>query len=337
MTLPDGATVRELVRLACRAPSVHNTQPWHWVVTDHEIRLHADTGRQLTYADADGRDLTVSCGAALHQLTVAAAGRGWAAAVDRLPDPAHPLHLATVSFAPHTPDSTDLRTFEAISERRTDRRQVSSWPVPPARLEQLTRIAAHFGVVVTIAPGGDAGLVPRLLQQALAARAADQAYHAELLSWIQPFFHGEGMPTTNLLTSSAGARGDPTRFPPGSLSDPYVDAGGPSPAWLVLSTSSDDRLSWLRVGEAMDAIWLACTVTGLAVVPFSQPIEVAVTRAAVERELLEDASCPQILLRVGWPPVMNKPVPLTPRRPLDEVLNVPETARAMSRSWLRGR
>lgn len=321
MTFPDDATVRELVRLACRAPSVHNTQPWQWEATDQDLRLHVATDRQLTRTDPDGRDLAVSCGAALHQLVVAAAGHGWAAAVSRLPDPARPQHLATVTFAARPPDLRELQLFQALEDRRTDRRQVSSWAVPPARLDELAAIAARFGVVVTAAPGGTTGLVPRLLRQAMEVQDADGARRDELLSWVHPFFDREGIPVSNLLSAAAAAAGETTRFPPGSLSDPYVEHADPAPAWLVLSTASDDRLSWLRVGEALDAIWLACTVVGLSVVPFSQPIEVARTRAEMAHHLLEDDSCPQLLLRVGWPTPTNEAVPLTPRRPLEEVLD----------------
>jgi nitroreductase len=31
---------------ACRAPSVHNTQPWRWQVSDDEVGLHADLFRR---------------------------------------------------------------------------------------------------------------------------------------------------------------------------------------------------------------------------------------------------------------------------------------------------
>ena len=37
-----------LIDLACRAPSVHNTQPWRWRInSDDSIELWADRDRQL--------------------------------------------------------------------------------------------------------------------------------------------------------------------------------------------------------------------------------------------------------------------------------------------------
>lgn len=66
MTTPDITTVHTALEIACRAPSVHNTQPWRWALAPHSVHLFADRSRQLPVIDQDGRDLTVSCGAALH-------------------------------------------------------------------------------------------------------------------------------------------------------------------------------------------------------------------------------------------------------------------------------
>ena len=75
------------MRHALRAPSVHNTQPWRWRLGDDAVQLHADRGRHLVATDPDGRDLVLSCGAALHHLLVALAAQGVEVEVDRLPDP----------------------------------------------------------------------------------------------------------------------------------------------------------------------------------------------------------------------------------------------------------
>lgn len=326
MTTPDSATTRELVRLACQAPSIHNTQPWSWVVSDDTLELHAATGRHLKHTDPDGRDLVVSCGAALHQLVVAAAGNGWSCDVERLPVPNNRNHLASVTFDSHVTDAVDTALLRAIAQRRTDRRQVSSWEVPRARLAQFVDIAAQFGVVASVQPSGSDTLVRRLLREASELHDADEACRAELLHWTRPFARDEGVPLRNLLTPSAAIKGDGTRFPAGSLSDDHEESASAHPSWIVLATASDDRLSWLRVGEALDAIWLACTVAGLSVVPFSEPIEVESTRSVLKQDMLNGSCLPQLLIRVGWPPVLSAAVPPTPRRPLDEVFEVTGSA-----------
>ena len=82
---------RELVHMACRAPSIHNTQPWAWRLAGADtIELYADRRRQLAQIDPEGRALAISCGAALHHLVVAAEGFGLVAETHLLPLPATP-------------------------------------------------------------------------------------------------------------------------------------------------------------------------------------------------------------------------------------------------------
>ena len=96
-------TARELVSLAIRAPSVHNTQPWVWRIGPDSIELYADESRRLDASDPAGRDLMISCGAALHHLRVAALASGLLPAVSRLPDPGDPGLLARLTFTPAPP------------------------------------------------------------------------------------------------------------------------------------------------------------------------------------------------------------------------------------------
>ena len=59
---PDHAAVVELAR---HAPSVHNTQPWHFEDDHGVLTLRRDETRRLPVLDPDARQQTLSCGAAL--------------------------------------------------------------------------------------------------------------------------------------------------------------------------------------------------------------------------------------------------------------------------------
>lgn len=134
---------RDLVALATRAPSVHNTQPWHWCIAGERLSLFADSSRQLQYADPDGRDLVISCGAALQHLQVAVAAAGWKAHVRRMPNPYNDAQLANVSFRPEqpTPSPPWMRSSSdepTVAVPRPGRFLMSDWTVcshwarPPA-------------------------------------------------------------------------------------------------------------------------------------------------------------------------------------------------------------
>ncbi len=147
-TRPDHQTLLAAIELANRAPSVHNTQPWHWLIGDESVHLMADRSRQVPATDPEGRDLLLSCGAALHHLRVALAALGWRAVVHRVPNANEPDHLAAVEIRPHTPTDTDVALASAISRRRTDRRRFTSWEVPADHLDLLSRRAAHTGALL---------------------------------------------------------------------------------------------------------------------------------------------------------------------------------------------
>jgi hypothetical protein len=90
-----------------------------------------------------------------------------------------------------------------------------------------------------------------------------------------------------------------------------------SAALLLLSTTTDTPLAWLRVGEVMSAVLLTATRMGLAGSPLTQLLEVGGTRTFV-RDHVTGGAHPQMLLRLGWP--SGKSLPPTPRRPLEEVV-----------------
>ena len=319
---PSGVPVRDLVALATRAPSVHNTQPWHWCIDGERMSLFADSSRQLQYADPDGRDLVISCGAALQHLQVAAAAAGWKARVRRMPNPDNDNQLANVSFQPEQPTSEALTALDALIKRRTDRRRPSSWPVPRERLDGLLALGPAAGVTVlgVVSHTRRAELL-QLLAEAEQAQRLNQQYVDEILSWAGRQ-GDEGIPTTSLLRRSPGTDPEiaPSRFPSGTLTDSDQEAEPVEPALLVICTSSDDTASRLRAGEALGAILLKGTADGFAMVPLSQAIEVDQTRRLLQDELLRDSACPQIVIQVGWPPVAAEQIPPTPRRRVDDVL-----------------
>jgi nitroreductase len=317
--------IRELVELATRAPSVHNTQPWYWGVAGERLVLFADWSRQLMRADPDGRDLILSCGAALHHLRVAAAGSGWRAEVRRVPNAYNDAQLANIAFQPEPATPAALAALEALERRRTDRRTPSGSPVPREQLDRLLALGPQAGVTIfAVVSRGARNELLQILAEADREQREDPDYVDEIVLWTGRD-DGEGIPSSSLLRRDQGERradpvptGPPSRFPSGSLVDDSQTVS--EPALLAISTSSDDTASRLRAGEALGALLVLGEEAGMAMVPLSQAIEVDRARALLQDELLSDTACPQIVVQVGWAPPGRERVPLTSRRPVDEVL-----------------
>ena len=306
------------VHMAGRAPSIHNTQPWRFRVAKDRVDLYADRSRRLHATDVDGRDLLLSCGAALHHLRLALADNGHVT-VRRFPNPDNPDHLATVQVKTGASCAGNPALFAAITKRRTDRRPFTEWPVPQAFVRQLINGASDQGAVLrSVSDPGAAKVLQAVAAAAAAAQERVPGYHAELAQWTRTEGTA-GIPRSSLLLDDdkvqvAGDR----RFPPGDLAsgEPGQHDGA---ILMVLGTASDDRLSQLRAGEALSAVLLQATQHGLASCAVSQALENRATRRAIQETVLDGTLCPQIVLRLGWAPA-NAPVPPTPRRPLAVIL-----------------
>src|SRR6266540_55463 len=225
-TRPDYETVRGAIALATHAPSVHNTQPWRWMLGEHTVHLMADSNRQLPATDPDGRDLLISCGAALHHLRVALAALGWASEVHRIPNPADPTHLAALTLHPHRPSDENIALAAAIPHRRTDRRGFSSWAVPAGHLDRMMRHASNAGALLV--PITDARYryhLVRAIAEATARQESSPEYSTELATWTGRSTAAEDGVLAASTPSGPSIHGDtPMRtFPRGTLAEPTVD------------------------------------------------------------------------------------------------------------------
>lgn len=315
----DQRTVRAAVELASRAPSVHNSQPWRWVLGDRSVHLYTDLRRWLPNTDAEGRDLVVSCGAALHHLRIALAAAGIGTRVHRFPDPNRMDHLAAVEFQPNAQAEADVQLAAAIPRRRTDRRRYADWEVPPAFVEELIARAADQGALLRrVITTHARTLLLAAIHEAARLQDQDPGRGTETAVWSGLHASADGIPAANLLRDPVGTgAGTARRFSEGTLDQPPT--GDDGALLLVLGTASDDRLSQLRAGEALSAVLLHATELGLATCPLSEPLEVGTSRLTLRDEVLDGTMSPQLVLRVGWAPAGER-VPATPRRPVTETI-----------------
>ncbi|MFC9517054.1 Acg family FMN-binding oxidoreductase [Nocardiaceae bacterium NPDC056970] len=307
--------IRAAVSVACRAPSVHNSQPWSWVFSCGSLELHADRLRALPVVDPLARQMVISCGTALHHLEVAVAEHGLGVVVDRLPDPGNPMLLASVAFV-SAADSERTRSLrEAIAGRWTDRR---AFGVPPAdALAGFEDLLGRHGVAITFLGEDGPSRLAEATRSGADARRHDAAYHAELYWWTGHSHAEEGIPASALPDGGAVPVG--RDFPRGALEPPGVSDQA---ALAVLTTDSDTRLDWLRCGEALSELLLEATARGLGSCPLTHVTEIAASREMVREAAVASGArgrFPQVVVRLGTPSADEYEVPRTGRRRVDDV------------------
>ena len=319
---PTDEVIEDAVATACRAPSLHNSQPWQWVLTRGELKLFLDPSRVMT-TDQSAREALIGCGIALDHLRVAMAAAWWQADISRFPDPANPNHLATFEFTPmaYVSERDQLRA-QAIRTRHTDRlpfSAVTDWSsFEPIVASAGNRSSVHLEVL-------SEQMRPQLVEAAELAeslRLYNTVYHDELCWWTAPFENSEGIPYNALVSAAEGDRVNIGRvFPASRRPERRLEIPEDHAKVLLISTDEYGRADALASGEVLSAVLLDCTVAGLATCPITHVTEVTVARELIQSYMDHDA-IPQVLIRVGVVPANETTPPLTPRRKLSEVLRV---------------
>jgi nitroreductase len=293
------SAVRRAAVRATLAPSVHNTQPWRFVLGSASLEVYADWSRQLRVLDPRGRQLLVSCGCAIFNARVALAAAGYDAIVERFPDPGQSDLVARLRMADAVTERLPIGALDAVIElRRTNRRRFADDAVPTEVRDALVAIAHADGAeLFPIALPQHRLATARLSRQADDLEVLDPAYRAELRAWTSD---------------------DPRRLDGVSAAAvPHVDSG--AHALYLLGTAQDNPRTWLQAGEALEHLLLEITHRGYVASPLTQVIEVVATNIVLRRQLQLNMY-PHVLLRVGRAPA----TPASRRRRLVDMLGEAE-------------
>ena len=329
--------VAAVIAMAARAPSLHNTQPWKFRVRGDVIELLADSGRQLRHLDPAGRELTLSCGAALFGLRLGLRSRGYLPVVELLPDLAQPELLARVQVdcrAAVTAEEAEL--VAALPHRHTHRGSFTPGEVPARLLTALQLdAAAERSELILVPDRAQVAGLARLVELAAAQQQASAEIAAELSRWVRPAGSTakDGVPAAartfhpavaeepdagcgqRRLGAFAGEAAPP-RMAPRDFGQPGTEPadGVPPGATAVLTTLTDTAADWLRAGQALQRLLLRAATRWVFASLQSQPLESPARRGEV-RDLLGLAGQPQMLLQLG----RANTALATPRRPHSEL------------------
>ena len=308
-----------LISMAARAPSVHNTQPWRFKVSPQAIELYADTSRKLR-ADPLGREMLISCGAAVFGLRLAVRSLGYLPVVELLPDPARLRLLARVRPGrAAVMTAAERAMLEAVPHRHTHRGPFESGPLPGHLLAGLQHDAVAEGATLALADQHAQARLAAIASPASRVRDRDQVNQAEVRRWTRQANDParDGVPAhafAGRLAAEAG-RLRQRDFDLGRDLGLLTDGGPPPPATAVLLTTRDGRMDWLRAGQALHRLLLHAASQWVFAALYTQPLEGAATRNLIKTSLSLPGS-PQVLLQLG----VVRTSRATARRPAAELL-----------------
>ena len=324
--LTEDEVARYVAATAVWAPSVHNTQPWRFTARGQQISLCADAERQLRVADPDGREMMISCGAALFTARLALRSLGYLPETCLLPDPGQPLLVARVSWQRRVACTEfEQQLFGQVRQRRTHRGGFDLVPLPPGLLASLRQGAARYRAMLrVVADDGRRAALAAAVATAEHAEQLEGERVRELARWAPApgTARADGVPPTSYPARAEHtdpdfpgrdfAHGRGWGLPPLSSAPSFRSAG----VAALLTTARDRPADWINAGQALQRILLTASTCGIAAALHTQPLELGWLRDFI-RTQLSDGAYPQLVLRFGA--VIE--VAASVRRPPEDVLS----------------
>jgi nitroreductase len=317
VTTPLGSRLTTCLESAILAPSVHNSQPWRFRIHQDRIDVLIDPTRRLPAIDPAGREAMISVGAAVLNLRVAILAAGRIPLTQLLPDVEEPDVVARIALSgQHRADGTVRALASAISKRRTNRRPFRDIEVRDEVIDQLSAAARAEAATLAVADPIGREAILGLVRTANDWQRDDEGYIDELATWTEfDPLRRDGIPAR-----SFGPTDDTDVMPLRDFGLAHPDVPRRmarfeiAPTVVVLYTTGDGPLQWLRAGQAMERVLLTATVRGVSNTPMTAPTELPELRALLSDP--DDGRVAQVILRLGY----GDPCPPTPRRPLADVV-----------------
>ncbi len=351
--------IRFLAEQATLAPSGGNCQPWQFFAEDdYTLHLVHHRTRSFNLTDRTHRAAMVALGAALENIVIAAAHRGFTTEIATFPKPEQPAWVATLHFQPGPTEALAslAAEFEWVGLRCTNRHCGEPAAMPKEDCRAFQRAAEAHGAGLQIIDDRESMTkVGRALGQGDRLRLLCPELHRELMAelrWTPEEAtrrrDGVDLATLELKPKDLAAfrivrRPDVMELIQAqqlgqALEESAVKAVGGASALALLRVKGRSLADFLQAGRALQRIWLQATKRRWAVHPmatviyFRQLIDLPETTCFTRDQsalLVQLADTLEEIfgLKPGWPPAMlfrlsRAPAPSAraARLPLDEVL-----------------
>jgi hypothetical protein len=268
------------------------------------VSLHADSDRSPNVTDPGGREMLISCGAALYNLRLAVSHLGRRPDVRMLSDPERPDVVADVDVGPpHATTADERRLYEQIRRCRTHCGGFKPGGLPIGLLQTLREHAYAEGASLrVVADPRVRTALAALTEAAEQIQRQDPAYACEMARLAR--IGGADQPPEGYddISPREPASTDP-RFGGGDTAqarEPGGTGGEREATGVVtlLVTGGDERADWLRAGQALQRVLLCAAEHGVSAAFHTEALEVPDLREFIRTRFC-DGAYPQMILRLG--------------------------------------
>ena len=320
------SNICKILYYASLAGSSHNSQPWKVVVTgDRMIRLYADTTRELPVVDPDGRELYISLGAFIENLTLAAGSLGYETTVMIAEDFRNNRPVAEIDLHKASSVQFDLKLIE---RRMTLRIPFQQNPIRATDVNQLVTPDPQQ-IRYYSATSEEGSFIAEKALEAYSQQAYNREAQAELATWMRFSDKDvkdkkDGLTTAGMqLTGIAGFMVRNFYKPEDSKKTSFVKAGIAKTkkqvqgcgGWVLMTAATHSVKDWVNLGRRYQQIHLTCTKLHIGFQPMNQIVEEAKFKKGVSKHLGIKEEL-MFIARIGY--IDRNPVPVSPRRPVED-------------------
>ncbi len=319
----------DILYYAALAPSGHNAQPWTVkIITSRHWIVGTDSSRWLPAVDPENREMMISLGAFLENLTTAANSKGYEAEIEILAQSTKDEEIAAVklyrtSYSNHT-------VIQQIALRRTLRSNLLTNELSSADIQLLTQGYPENAFYYPRSSQEGKSLVESTIL-ANEIQACSNPAQQELAGWIRwsnqesrRYRNGltpetmeiEGVSrwyVKNFYTYESVLKQEFREATIQKVKEQAVAGSG----WLVLTSKNATVAELIRTGRNLQRIWLRLRARNIAFHPMTQTIEEEATAKELP-SVLGITGNPQLLLRVGY--ISHYPRPVSLRMPLQKII-----------------
>jgi hypothetical protein len=283
------------------------------------IDLHPDFTRRLPAVDPADRELWISLGCALENLTVAARATGFKPEVT-YPEAADFIRIRLTAGTPRG----DAH-FEAIARRQNTRSAFDGRPINASDFDLVQAVPLEPGIALRfVIKPGDLTTVGDYVARGNISQFADRAFVTELIQWVR-FNKHEALASLDGLHSRCSGNPEVPRWLgrmvlSGMRPEKQAAADAAklrsSSGVVVVTSETDDKAAWVRTGQVYERLALTLTSLNIQSAFLNQPIEVPEIRGQFRSAFGLGNTLPQLLVRFGY----AEPLPQSLRRPVDDVI-----------------
>ena len=316
--------LERLIEYAIKAPSGHNTQPWHFSIEKSEIKVHPDFSRALPVVDSDNHALYISLGCAVENIVLAASQYGLRSNVSiKKTEDSKPFILISLT-ADDSIQEDELVNY--IEKRQSTRNEYSDQQVPEVDLNTLINSFEFEGIkLIILTEESEIDELEPLIIEGSNRQFQNKDFVKELVDWFR-FSKAEAEKKGDGLWIKSMGLPNMPRFIGNIVMKHFVTAKSEAKRWKKLIdatsgfalfvTDKNDVHHWVRLGRAFQRFGLTATKLDISHAHVNMPCEELEVRKELAAKFNLGSKHPLLLIRFGY----SEPMPYSSRRDLEEVL-----------------